>query len=110
MLHEVKAQGAAEPLGGDEGLDPPEDLRLAGPVLVVNLYGAAWGWRNTGGFSRPSQSRYQSTHCPGICKFADYLLQYIASSGLHSCTFEDKTKHTWINSDTKYGVFLVILF
>ena len=41
MLHEVKAQGAAEPLCGDEGLDPPEDLRLAGPVLVVNLHRAA---------------------------------------------------------------------
>ena len=41
MLHEVKAQGAAEPLGGDEGLDPAEDLRLAGPVLVINLHGAA---------------------------------------------------------------------
>ena len=41
MLHEVKAQGAAEPLGGDEGLDPAEDLRLAGPVLVVDLHRAA---------------------------------------------------------------------
>ena len=41
MLHEVKAQGAAESLGGHEGLDPAEDLRLACPVLVVNLHGAA---------------------------------------------------------------------
>ena len=41
MFHEIKAQGSAEPLCGDEALDPAEDFCLAGPVLVVDLHGAA---------------------------------------------------------------------
>ena len=41
MLHKVKAQRPAEPLSCDEGLDPAEDLGLAGPVLVVDLHRAA---------------------------------------------------------------------
>ena len=113
MLHEVKAQGAAEPLGRDEGLDPSEDLRLAGPVLVVNLHGAA----GVGGVQvDPPVLRNHVTSPLMALEFAILqiiycnILQHLVFCILASCTFVDKTKHTWINSDTKYGEFSVILF
>ena len=77
MFHEIKAQGSAEPLGGDEALDPAEDFCLAGPVLVVDLHGAA----GIGGVQLDPS--VLSDHVPSpfislkFCNFADVSINCI---------------------------------
>ena len=104
MLHEVKAQRPAEPLGGDEGLNPAEDLRLAGPVLVINLHRAA----GIGGVQVNAPVPSDHVTSPLISLEFNFLdvLRYIESLSLFRnqtdfAIISFKVLHTWTNSDTK---------